>query len=168
MDALILLKSDHEQVETIFKQLKNGVNLQQARYLFDELHDALNLHAKIEEQVFYPACAQYAGLVNLVKDGYQEHAQVKTLLSELSALEPGNDTWQRLMAQLIRNVQHHVKEEENQLFAEVSQLMGQKEREELGNRLEQAKESNRKVSYTESVNRMEFEGGPQIQQTSLD
>jgi hemerythrin superfamily protein len=137
MDAIQLLKSDHRKVEQLFQQAMQGGGSQQLKQLCAQIDKELTIHAEIEEKIFYPAVRQQAP--DLIKEGYQEHGQVKLLLNQIAAAEPTSSEGKQLLTKLQQAVQHHVQEEENQLFPKVQQSMGQM-LSQLGQQMQQAKQ----------------------------
>ncbi len=139
MDALELLRSDHDKVNQIFKTFEQGGNSQEFQRLFNQLYQELTVHTTIEEQVFYPAVRQSQETNGLVQEAYEEHADAKHLLTEIASLDNTSEEWGRKMTQLMRAIQHHVEEEEGQLFPKVRQLFSPEQLQQLGQQLEQAK-----------------------------
>ncbi len=143
MDALELLANDHRKVETIFQQFEQGINLTQANQLFKELYQELSLHALAEENVFYPALARDTDLSSELKDAFKEHSEVKAVFGELAALEMSGNEWLDKMAKLIRDVKHHVNDEETKIFPRARQLFSATELQTLGQELQKAKDMSR-------------------------
>ena len=86
MDAITLLKSDHRKVDEIFQQFKHGGTPAQFQRLFDQLRQELTVHTQIEEQVFYPAVAQYPELAGLTKEAFQEQDYLLSICTFLRSL----------------------------------------------------------------------------------
>src|SRR5256886_12172113 len=112
MDAINLLKTDHRQVDKLFEQLENGDGNRER--LFTELATELTVHAEIEEQLFYPAAKDAEPTRDLVLESYEEHKQVKMVLSDLEQADMNTDTWLAGLKVLMEDVQHHVGEEEKE------------------------------------------------------
>ena len=146
MDALSLLKKDHANVKTLFKEIEGlGDRAHTARKnLFQKIDEELALHAEIEEKVFYPAFKQRAKDSeerDEVLEAYEEHALVKALLAELENMEPKDESYKPKLNVLMELVKHHVKEEEGTLFPMARELFGPDELKELGDELQRAKEN---------------------------
>ena len=139
MDAITLLKSDHRKVDEIFQQFKQGGTPAQFQRLFDQLRQELTIHTQIEEQVFYPAVAQYPELAGLTKEAYQEQAQVREALGQIATMDNTTAEWSNQMTQLMHDVQTHVALEENEMFPKFTQHMDDQHLQDLGRQLEQAK-----------------------------
>jgi hemerythrin superfamily protein len=139
MDAINLLKNDHHKVDEIFQQFKQGGTPAQFQRLFDQLRQELTVHTQVEEQIFYPAVAQYPELAGLASEARQEHAQVKDALGQIATLDNTTAEWSNQMTQLMHDVQSHVAMEENEMFPKFSQHMDEQHLQDLGRQLEQAK-----------------------------
>ena len=138
MDAFSLLKADHQKVAELFEQLESAGGQGKLR-VFEQIKTELELHAEIEEQIFYPALEEPEETHELTLEAYQEHAVVKKLLRELGGARTANSDWQAKAKVLQENVEHHVEEEENELFPKAEAALGEEEIERLGERLEMAK-----------------------------
>ena len=138
MDGISLLKNDHRKVEKIFSEIEKGNGNRQQ--LFAELKNELEVHAEIEEQLFYPAVRDAKQTHDIVLESFQEHAQVKKVLADLDAADKKTEHWLAGLKVLMEDVQHHVGEEENELFPKVKdKVLSKEELEELGMRMEQMK-----------------------------
>src|SRR5687767_12524274 len=115
MDAFSLLKADHQKVAELFEQLESAGGPGKLR-VFQQIKTELELHAGIEEKVFYPALEEPEETHELTLEAYEEHAVVKKLLNELGRARTANEEWQAKAKVLQENVEHHVEEEENELF----------------------------------------------------
>jgi iron-sulfur cluster repair protein YtfE (RIC family) len=134
MNAFNLLKTDHQKVAGLFQQLERASGKKKLD-VFQQIKTELELHAHIEEQVFYPALEEPSETHDLTLEAYEEHAAVKKLLRELSRGRNANDEWQAKAKVLQENVEHHVDEEENELFKQARQALSDEEIEELGTQL---------------------------------
>jgi iron-sulfur cluster repair protein YtfE (RIC family) len=139
MDALDLLKSDHERVKALYGQFKNSSGRQQQILLFDNIRNELEAHTAMEETVFYPAVGKYPEISGMIEHSYKEHQEVKTLLNEINTLPDGSADLALKVDTLMKNVEHHVQEEETELFPLVRKVMKRAERENLGRHMQAAK-----------------------------
>lgn len=142
MDAITLLKNDHEQVEGMFTRFEAAGHkaYKAKRKLVDRMIAALAAHAWIEEQVFYPQVRESVpSMEDTVLEGLEEHHIVKWTLSELDGMDPEEERFEPKVTVLMESVRHHVEEEEGELFPEVSGAMDSDQLEELGKALAQAK-----------------------------
>ena len=137
MDAISLLKTDHRKVDKIFEELEKSDGNRER--LFNELATELTVHAEIEERLFYPAVKDAEPTKDLVLESYEEHKQMKMVLSDLGSADKKTEEWKAGLKVLMEDVQHHVGEEEKELFPKVSKLLSKQELEDLGKRMEALK-----------------------------
>ncbi len=116
-NAIDLLKTDHRNVETLFEQAKANEDGNNAA-TFRRIKEELDIHSHIEEQIFYPHLLEKGDteLKKIVREGIEEHAQVKDLLVELAELSGDSPTFKAKLTVLMENVEHHVEEEEDEMF----------------------------------------------------
>lgn len=141
MDAFNLLKADHRKVEDLFQQLESSRGQAKLR-VFEQIKMELDLHTHIEEKIFYPAVEKPRQTHDLTLEAYEEHDVVKKLLKEMSKAKSATEEWEAQAKVLQENVEHHVEEEENELFPKAESALSEEEIEELGE--EMAAEKNRK------------------------
>jgi len=139
MDALELLKQDHQAVKSLFNQIDDAEDVKQRKKLFDQIDTELNIHAHIEETVFYPEMQKIDELKEMVEEALAEHQEVKTLLEEMEGLDPENEQFSASLEELMENVEHHVAEEEDEMFPKVREQCDQATLDRLGDQLESAK-----------------------------
>jgi len=137
MDAISLLKADHRKVDKIFSDLEKGNGNREQ--LFTELATELTVHAEIEERLFYPAVKDAEPTHDLVLESFEEHKQMKMVLGDLEKADKRTEQWMAGLKVLMEDVQHHVGEEENDLFPKVKKVLSAKELEDLGTRMEALK-----------------------------
>ena len=143
MEAIALLKKDHAAVKALFDKFQAAGDDEQTRQsLFDQIDAELDVHAAIEEQIFYPAVQDVRSeeTKDMVLEALEEHKVVKTLLEEIAALTPADDEFDAKMKVLRENVEHHVEEEEQEMFPEAQKQLSEKVRNELGSRMETRKD----------------------------
>ena len=125
-DAIELLKADHDEVDTMFKQygeLKEGGRAAERRDLAQRICDALTVHATIEEEIFYPTVRRERGETgDLVDEARVEHQSLKDIIGRLEAAPPSDPLYDAGVKVLSEYVKHHVREEENELFPKVRKL----------------------------------------------
>jgi hemerythrin-like domain-containing protein len=141
MNAFALLKEDHKKVAGILEKIdattERGVKTRED--LFTQLKTELDIHAEIEETIFYPVLEKHAETRNITLEGIEEHRIVKELLAELEAMPKDDEVWTAKMTVLKENVEHHVEEEEGEMFPKARKALTEDEIETLGTRLEAAK-----------------------------
>jgi len=134
MDAFELLKADHKKVAELFDLLETASGKRKLD-VFKRIESELEVHTHIEETIFYPALEKPEETHDLTLEAYEEHKVVKTLLGELSGARSATDEWQAKAKVLRENVEHHVDEEENELFDKADDALSDEEVETLGNRM---------------------------------
>ncbi len=145
MDALKLLKQDHQKVKALFAEVEGlgeRANAQRKK-LFARIDKELTVHAQIEEGIFYPEFrrrAEDSEERDQVLEAYEEHSLVKGLIHELEDLDPKDETYKPKLKVLKDLVDHHVKEEEGPMFKMARELFEKDELNEIGERLEEAKQ----------------------------
>lgn len=139
MDAFNLLKTDHRKVEELFSQLESASGQAKMR-VFEQIKMELDLHTHIEETIFYPALEKPKQTHDLTLEAYEEHDVVKKLLRELSRAKTPNEEWEAKAKVLQENVEHHVEEEENELFEKAEAALSEEQIEALGEQMEAEKE----------------------------
>ena len=142
MDAIAMLKTDHAEVEKLFKRFeKLGPRAKKTKGdIADKVVAALSQHAVIEEQVLYPTVRErLPDEDELVLEALEEHHVAKWLLSELHDLTPDDERFDAKFTVLAENVRHHVKEEEGELFPKLRKEFTRSELDELGKALAAAK-----------------------------
>lgn len=140
MDALELLKQDHQKVKELLAAATETDDKKEQKQLFKEIKTELETHARIEETIFYPAVQEHKELKDMVFESIEEHRQVKTLLRELSRVTPGSDKFKAKLKVLNDDVEHHAaEEEEGKMFPMVRQTFDPTELGQLGEELEAAK-----------------------------
>jgi hemerythrin superfamily protein len=143
MDALELLKQDHQKVKGLFKEAEEADEKKQ-KQVFEQIKTELETHTHIEESVFYPAMQKHEELKDMVLESLEEHKQVKTLLREMDNLSSDSQKFEPKLKVLMENVEHHAEEEEEEkMFPKVRKLVNKAELEQLGQELEAAKRQKR-------------------------
>jgi len=147
MDAFELLKKDHEKVSGIFEKLEPTTEraLKTREELFTQLKQELDIHAQIEEQIFYPAIKEAEETHDITLEALEEHHVVKVLLAELDKLPKDDETWGAKLTVLKENVEHHVEEEEDEMFPSVKKVLSSEQIEALGERMQAAKQEQKKA-----------------------
>jgi cell division FtsZ-interacting protein ZapD len=142
MNAFEVLKSDHQKVKGIFEQLEPTTEraLKTREELFNKLKEELTVHATIEEQIFYPALKDAEPTREITLEAFEEHHVVKELLAELDAEPKDTEEWKAKLTVLQENVEHHVEEEEGEMFKSARKVLSAKQIEQLGDQLLAAKQ----------------------------
>ena len=114
MDAIALLKKDHDEVQELFEQFSKATGDGRKEKLALKICRELTIHSKIEEEIFYPACD---GKVDedLLKEGYVEHDAAKLMIAEIEAGEPSDEFYDAKVKVLCEEIDHHIQEEEKRM-----------------------------------------------------
>ena len=115
-DAIALLRADHEAVSALFADYEKTRSDAKKKALVAEICTALTVHALIEEEFFYPAVKAALKDKELVPEARVEHASIKDLIAQLEGLEPDGEIYDAKVKVLSEYVDHHVKEEQNEMF----------------------------------------------------
>jgi len=120
LDAIALLKQDHRTVEDLFAQFEKASGDGRKQTIAEQICLELSVHAKIEEEIFYPACE---GKVeeDLLKEAYVEHDGAKLLIAQIMAGEPSDEFYDAKVTVLQEQIEHHVEEEEKRMEGLFSQ-----------------------------------------------
>jgi len=123
-DAIAMLREDHRRVRDLFQEYQAATDPRTKRELAEEACTELETHAQLEEQIFYPAVNDDSDEgPALVQEALQEHQQVKDLIVTLREMGPDNHDFDATFRALMQNVEHHVEEEENQMFPLAEQAL---------------------------------------------
>jgi hemerythrin-like domain-containing protein len=147
MDAFELLKSDHEKVAGIMEKIDGTTEraLKTREELFTQLKSELDVHAQIEETIFYPVLEKAEESRDITLEAFEEHRIVKQLLSELEVDAKDDEIWTAKFIVLKENVEHHVEEEEGEMFKSARKVLSKEQVNQLGSRLEAAKQEQKKA-----------------------
>lgn len=119
-DAIALLIEDHQEVKKLFKDfeklMKEDGSDNEKAALVDKICNALTIHAQVEEEIFYPAVRAAIDDDDLMDEAYVEHAGAKDLIAQLEDMKPGDDHYDAKVTVLGENIDHHVKEEHDEMF----------------------------------------------------
>jgi hemerythrin superfamily protein len=140
VDALNLLKQDHRNVEKLFQSWQRAAGVTEQHELCQQICTELTAHTQIEEQCFYPEVRSMAAdLEDKVDESLREHGQVKQMCTRLQAMSVGEAAMPTVMSELKQAVEHHVHEEEHEMFPKVRETCDQQWLLTLGYAMEQQK-----------------------------
>jgi iron-sulfur cluster repair protein YtfE (RIC family) len=152
MNILELLKADHEKVAELFAKVEATESEKQHQQLFAKIKTELEMHTHIEETILYPVLEEHEELKDLVLEAFEEHKQVKTLLREISALVDGSEKFDAKLKVMGENIEHHVGEEEKEMFPKVAWLLSQQKLEQMGEEMQRLKKGSGKSTQAGSAN----------------
>ena len=148
MNAFTLLKADHKKVAGILEKIdsttERGVKTREE--LFTQLKTELDAHARVEETIFYPELEKADETHDITLEAFEEHRLVKQLLAELETMDKGDEQWTARFSVLKENVEHHVEEEEGEMFPKARKVLSNEQAEILGTRMEEAKKAELKAA----------------------
>ena len=130
MNAIQLLKQQHDESEELFDQCENARGTKK-RLLFEKIADSLAIHATIEEKHFYPSC-KTEDTEDLLREAVEEHLSVKRLIADAMKCGEGDRQFEAKIAVLKEQVLEHAKEEEKELFPKVKKVLAKDELDDLG------------------------------------
>jgi hypothetical protein len=117
-DAIKLLKADHREVKTWFKQYEDLEDNADKQALADKICLALIVHTQIEEEIYYPATREAIDDDDLLDEAEVEHASAKQLIAEIRSMKAGDHLFDAKVTVLGEYINHHVEEEESEMFPE--------------------------------------------------
>lgn len=117
-DAIALLKADHREVKAMFEEYEKIEGDPEKQALAERICAALTVHAQIEEEIFYPAAYDALEEDDLLDEAEVEHASAKDLIAQIQASSPAEPLYDAKVKVLGEYINHHVKEEEKELFPE--------------------------------------------------
>jgi len=125
MDPFELLKKDHETVSKLFKRIESASGRVKL-IRFRKLKTELDLHAHIEETIFYPALKNAEESRDIALEAYEEHKQVKALLAAIAEISPEDESYSAKIKVLKEDIEHHVEEEEGEMFPDARKYLRDK------------------------------------------
>jgi hypothetical protein len=118
--AVDLLKEDHTKVKDLFKKFEKAKEESEKEEIADEVDLELRVHSMIEEEILYPAMRDVDS--EIIAEAFEEHGVVEQLLNELATMELGDEQFDAKFKVMQENVEHHIEEEEGELFPKVTKL----------------------------------------------
>lgn len=134
MDAIQILKRQHDEVKQLFSNLENTEDVEERSSIFAELADAFVIHSHLEEQIFYPTVFEDETEDEL-REAVEEHLQAKRIIADMLEMSPDDEQWEAKCMVLKEDIDHHVEEEEGELFPTVRKQLTKKRLGELGREL---------------------------------
>jgi hemerythrin-like domain-containing protein len=138
MDAITLLKHDHDKVKKLLNELESTTErgVKTRSELFATIKGELTVHEIIEEEIFYPELKAHPKAKDIVLEGFEEHHVVDVLMGELESLDVSDEAWGAKAIVMKENIEHHIEEEEGEMFKIARGVFEKEELEELGSRME--------------------------------
>jgi hypothetical protein len=147
MDALALLKADHDKVKGMLNKLDETTERAEVTRTegLQGLKRELTIHETIEEEILYPALKEFSKTRDITFEAYEEHHVVDTIMAELEQTPVDDETWAAKLTVMKENLEHHIEEEEGEMFKQARQVMDESELEALGERMATRKEELKSV-----------------------
>jgi iron-sulfur cluster repair protein YtfE (RIC family) len=150
MEATSLLIKDHEAVKKLFEQFEaaGDAAYKVKKAIFETIKSELLIHMDIEESIFYPAVKAQPSeeLKDEIREADEEHHVAKLLIAEISKMKPEDEQYDAKVTVLRENIEHHVEEEEGELFPNTKKRLDEEMLEQLGEEMEE-----RKAALTEDA-----------------
>jgi hemerythrin-like domain-containing protein len=142
VDALKLLKEDHDKVKGMLEKLDKTTERAEVTRTegLQALKQELTVHESIEEEILYPALKEFAKTKDIALEAYEEHHVVDAIMAELEQTPVSDETWAAKLTVMKENLEHHIEEEEGEMFKQARQVMDEGELSELGDRMAARKE----------------------------
>ena len=142
MDALALLKEDHDKAKKLIEELaattERSVKTRQEKWT--KLLKELTIHENIEEEIFYPALHEHPKLKDIVLEALEEHHLVDDIVEQLKDTPFDDEHWSAKFKVTKENIEHHIEEEEGPMFSKVREIFSREELVDLGSRMEASKQ----------------------------
>jgi hemerythrin superfamily protein len=120
--ATQMIRQDHKKVEGLFNKFEQTQGADAKRRLAENAMAELEVHAALEEEIFYPAVErEVEDAASMISEAREEHQTVKQLIAELKGMEETDEEFESQFSELVENVQHHVEEEENEMLPKVEE-----------------------------------------------
>jgi hemerythrin-like domain-containing protein len=145
-NALEMLRQDHEKVKGLFEEFENAEGQAKEEIVANTVRE-LEVHAALEEEIFYPAAEEQVDENESIDEAREEHHVVKLLIGELKKMSAEDERYDAKYTVLAESVKHHIEEEESELFPK---LEGKIDAEELGAEMETRKQELQRQSQKRS------------------
>jgi hemerythrin-like domain-containing protein len=149
MKATSLLEQQHRKVKALFKKLESGRS--EAGPVLEELANDLIAHMAIEHELFYPAVQALDR--ELISEAFEEHSLAEIALKRLLATDPEDESFKARVTATKELIEHHVKEEEEELFPKVEKKLGSERLEQLGKEMKARFKEARDTGYEQALPR---------------
>lgn len=135
MDVLKFLSDEHDEAKAVFKKLEAAEGAAAAK-LWKQLSSMLSLHEEMEETLLYPQLKKEEATSDIVLESYQEHHVMDLLMEEINQLKPSAEEWAPKIKVLQENTEHHIHEEEDELFPKVRKIWDSTRRQTVGSEMQ--------------------------------
>ncbi len=139
MDAITLLKEDHNKVKQIFQRFEHSQDRREKKELGDQAIVELQVHSMLEEEIFYPAARSHGLDEKTMNEADEEHHVADMVMMELIKMNSADEHYEAKFKVLAENVKHHIQEEETMMLPKAS-AMGRDMLDQLGQRMMERKQ----------------------------
>ena len=139
MNVLDVMRRDHDYLKKLLEKAEESEQGSEREQLLATIRAELAAHEVAEEQLVYPALKQHEEAKDIVMEGYEEHHVADVLLDELMDVQAESDVWKAKMKVLKESLEHHIEEEEGEMFDTAKRVLERGQLEDLGRRMEQMK-----------------------------
>lgn len=139
MDALKLMHEDHEKLKDLLEKANESRGEHSREHLLATIRAELVPHERMEEEIFYPALKNHPKARDIVMEGYQEHHIADVILDELNDTPADSEVWKAKMKVFKESLEHHIEEEEGEMFRKARSVFEGDELEQLGGRMQRLK-----------------------------
>jgi iron-sulfur cluster repair protein YtfE (RIC family) len=115
-NAIQMIRQDHRKVEGLFKKFDQAKSNGVKKRICDQVIAELEVHTKLEEEIFYPAVRKKLGEQNMVEEAEQEHQQAKDIIQELKTMDGQDEQLEEKFSELVECIKHHVEEEQSEML----------------------------------------------------
>jgi iron-sulfur cluster repair protein YtfE (RIC family) len=140
LDIYALIEHDHRRVEELFAKIEGSEDPRQREKLFERLKSEILRHKEAEERTFYAALSTLPEISDAIEEAMEEHVDAEELLEEIDGLDCEDDEWAATLFELREEIEHHVAEEENGIFAEARRLLTPEQARRLAKEFQAEKE----------------------------
>ena len=141
MDAFEMLEEDHEKVKKMLDELddttERGVKTREE--LFAKIKQEMLVHETLEEEILYPTLKEFDKTKEVSLEGYEEHHVVNEIMAELEQTPVDDEKWAAKFSVMKENIEHHIEEEEDEMFKKARQVLDKEQIDALGERMEARK-----------------------------
>ena len=142
MNAITLLEEDHRKMKKLLSELESTTErgMKTREELFATVKDELTVHETIEEEIFYPALKEHPKTKEITLEAYEEHHVVDMVMAEIEGVPFDDERWGAKFKVMKENIEHHIEEEEKEMFKQARQAFEEDELEALGERMKARKD----------------------------
>ena len=139
MDIFELLRKDHRAVEALFDDIATAEDSDDREKFFEKLKEEFLRHKEAEERTFYAALSMIPEVADRIEEAMEEHVDAEELFEEIDGLDAEEEEWMATVVELKEEIEHHVAEEEGEIFAQAQEHLTDDQAKKLGKEFESEK-----------------------------